>query len=80
MQASAPRKIEENKTQGSNQRLTAPLNPSITHVSNTVSQCMEGHSTFEPGCSIFFITCFLNLTSTRATENEENELREATNV
>ena len=42
---SQPRKTEENRTQGSNQRLPAPLNPSSVPVSNTVQ---EGHSTIEP--------------------------------
>ena len=35
-QAPAARKTEENTTQGSNQRLTAPLNPSSVPMSNTM--------------------------------------------
>ena len=35
-QAPVPRKTEENATQGSNHRLTAPLNPSSALVSNSV--------------------------------------------
>ena len=38
LQAPAPRKTEENTTQGSNQRLTAPLNPSSFPVSNSVGK------------------------------------------
>ena len=34
--APAPQKTEDNTTQGSNQRLTAPLKPSSVPVSNTV--------------------------------------------
>ena len=41
----APWKTEENTTQGSNQRLTATLNPSSVPGSTL---CREGHSKFEP--------------------------------
>ena len=45
-QAPAPRKTERDTTQGSNQRLTAPLNSSCGPVSNTV---WGSHFTTEPG-------------------------------
>ena len=45
-QAPATQKAGKSTTQGSNQRLTAPLNPSIVPCQ---TQCRKGHSTLEPG-------------------------------
>ena len=47
--STVPRKTEENTTQGFNQRLTTPLNPSSFGMGSVnQTQCREGHCTIEP--------------------------------